>query len=134
MNNAAKNLIEKYYHAFNKNDMPTFLDMLDEHVIHDINQRGRQIGKVEFKKFMTHMERCYKENIHSIMIMTNESGSHAAAEFIIEGIYLATDYDFPEAKHQKYSLPAGAFFEIRNSKITRVTTYYNLNEWIKQIS
>jgi hypothetical protein len=31
-------------------------------------------------------------------------------------------------------LPAGAFLEVHNGKITRVTTYYNLPLWIKLVS
>jgi len=45
-----------------------------------------------------------------------------------------TDPGLPEAKGQKYVLPAGSFFTLRNGKIARVTTYYNLQEWIRQVS
>ena len=134
MNKNTQALIENYYHAFNQGDMQTFIGLLDENVMHDINQGGRQTGKNEFKKFMDHMNHCYKENIRDVVIMTNDAGTHAAAEFIVDGVYLASDKGLPEAKKQKYSLPAGTFFEIRNNKITRVTTHYNLPEWIKQVS
>lgn len=127
-------MIETYYNAFNQNDMVTFFDLLDDNIIHDINQGTRQIGKHEFKKFMDHMNHCYKEKIHNIVIMTNTNGTRASAEFMVEGIYLASDDGLPEAKNQTYSLPAGTFFEIHNHKITRVTTYYNLNDWLKQVS
>jgi ketosteroid isomerase-like protein len=40
----------------------------------------------------------------------------------------------PEARGQRYRLPAGAFFEIRDGKIARVTTTYNLRDWIAQVS
>jgi hypothetical protein len=30
-------------------------------------------------------------------------------------------------------LPAGAFFELKDGKISRVTNYYNLNDWIAQV-
>ncbi|MEM6679931.1 MAG: isopropylmalate/homocitrate/citramalate synthase, partial [Pseudomonadota bacterium] len=35
---------------------------------------------------------------------------------------------------QTYRLPAGAFLEVRDGLIARVTTYYNLKEWIRQVS
>lgn len=35
---------------------------------------------------------------------------------------------------QTYSLPAGAFFDVREDRIARVTTYYNLQELIRQVS
>jgi hypothetical protein len=31
-------------------------------------------------------------------------------------------------------LPAGAFFDLRDGLISRVTTFYNLNDWIRQVS
>jgi hypothetical protein len=30
-------------------------------------------------------------------------------------------------------LPAGSFFEISDGRISRVTTYYNLRNWIRQV-
>jgi hypothetical protein len=30
-------------------------------------------------------------------------------------------------------LPAGAFFELADGRITRVTTYYNLADWTTQV-
>jgi steroid delta-isomerase-like uncharacterized protein len=107
---------------------------LDENVIHDLNQGGSQVGKDAFKKFMSHMNQCYKETLTDIIIMTSSDDKYASAKFHVEGTYLATDEGFPAAKQQKYALAAGSFFDVANEKITRVTTYYNLPEWINQVS
>ena len=40
----------------------------------------------------------------------------------------------PEARGQTYILPAGAFFDLKDGKISRVTTFYNLRDWIAQVS
>ncbi|MNP85710.1 hypothetical protein D3C76_1855680 [compost metagenome] len=53
---------------------------------------------------------------------------------MVNGAYLRTDEGLPEAKGQTYVLPAGAFFSIRDGKIARVTTYYNLADWTRQVS
>ena len=58
----------------------------------------------------------------------------AAAEFIVNGTYLETDEGLPEATGQTYRLPGGSFFTLKDGKIARVTTYYNLADWIKQVS
>ena len=58
----------------------------------------------------------------------------AAAEFVVNGEYLKTDPGLPEAKGQRYVLPAGAFFAVRDGRIARVTTYYNLSDWTRQVS
>ncbi len=132
--NTTKNLIQQYYDAFNKQDMQAFMNCLSDDVIHDINQGGTQNGKDAFAKFMEHMNHCYKETASDIIIMAVEDGSHAAAEFTIEGTYLATDKGLPEAKQQQYQLPVGSFFSIKNGKISRVRTYYNMQDWINQVS
>jgi steroid delta-isomerase-like uncharacterized protein len=49
------------------------------------------------------------------------------------GTYLHTDEGLPAAKGQHYRLPGGAFFHIRDGKIARVTNYYNLQEWLRQV-
>ncbi|MFD1744632.1 ketosteroid isomerase-related protein [Rhizobium helianthi] len=129
----ASDIIRAYYDAFNAQDMDAFLALLTDDVVHDINQGERQEGKAAFAKFMEHMNRCYKENLTDMVIMASETGTRAAAEFIVNGEYLATDEGLPEAKGQTYRLPAGAFFDIRDGKVARVTNYYNLNDWITQV-
>ncbi|MGD0959535.1 MAG: ketosteroid isomerase-related protein [Methylomonas sp.] len=128
-----KTLIEKYYQAFNNGEMDTFLSLLSDDVIHDINQGSRELGKTAFAKFMQKMNYHYREQLENITVMANEDGSRAAAEFTVLGEYLNSDEGLPEAKGQKYRLPAGAFFDVRDGKITRVTNYYNLGDWIEQV-
>lgn len=129
----AQDLIAAYYDAFNAGDMDRFLSLLTDDVAHDINQGERQIGRQAFAAFMNHMNRCYKEHLNDMVIMASADGKRASAEFIVNGQYLATDQGLPEASGQTYRLPAGAFFDIRDGKVARVTNYYNLNDWIAQV-
>lgn len=134
MNPESQNLIQNYYAAFNAGDMAAFLGLLTEDVIHDINQGHREIGKEAFQAFMNRMNRNYKEQLVDMVIMTSDDGKRAAAEFVVLGEYLVTDEGLPPAKGQKYRLPAGAFFEIRNHRVARITNYYNLEDWIAQVN
>ena len=130
---SAADTIRAYYDAFNAQDMDAFLALLDEDVVHDINQGERQSGKAAFAKFMQHMNRCYRETLTDMVIMAS-GDSRGAAEFTVNGEYLVTDEGLPEANGQTYKLPAGAFFEIRNGKVARITNYSNLNDWIAQVN
>jgi steroid delta-isomerase-like uncharacterized protein len=127
----ALELITAYYSAFNAGNMEGFLTLLHPEVVHDINQGRRETGKETFARFMQHMNRCYREQLADIVVMASADGSRAAAEFTVHGEYIATDEGLPEARGQRYVLPAGAFFEIRDGKVARV--YYNLNDWIAQV-
>ncbi|MCB1474299.1 MAG: nuclear transport factor 2 family protein [Rhodobiaceae bacterium] len=130
---ATRALIARYYDAFNARDIAGMLACLHEDVAHDINEGERQIGHAAFERFLIHMNRCYRERLDAIEVMTNESGLRAAAEFVVHGEYLATDDGLPEARGQTYVLPAGCFFEIDDGLISRVTLYYNLKHWIAQV-
>ena len=131
---AAVTLVESYYAAFNAGDGEGMLACLTEGVAHDINQGARHVGKDAFRAFLAHMDRSYRERLSDIAIMANEDGSRASPEFIVHGEYLSTDEGLPEAKGQTYLLPAGAFFQIEDGLIARVTVYYNLEDWIRQVS
>lgn len=133
MTDAARDLVQRYYDAFNAQDMDAFLALLSEDVVHDINQGGREVGKEAFAAFMAKMNRSYREQIVDLVILTEPSGRRAAAEFTVLGEYLATDAGLPEARGQTYRLPAGAFFEIADGKVARISNYYNLQDWLDQV-
>jgi steroid delta-isomerase-like uncharacterized protein len=126
-------LIRAYYAAFGNGDREAMLALLAEDVIHDVNQGPREIGKPAFRRFLRHMDHSYRESISDLVVMVNATGTRAAAEFVVEGEYLATDSALPDAKGQRYSLPAGAFFAVEAGRIKRVTTYYNLQDWLRQV-
>lgn len=127
-------LITRYYEAFNKGDIDGMLACVADDVVHDTNQGERREGRERFHAFCARMSHHYKEQLDGIVIMTTADGGRAAAEFNVVGQYLVTETGLPEAKGQTYRLPAGTFFAIRDGKITRVTTYYNLTDWIMQVS
>jgi steroid delta-isomerase-like uncharacterized protein len=134
MNDSTRRLIADYYAAFNRHDSEGMLTLLTADVIHDINQGHRETGRDAFRAFMQRMDRSYRETVREVTVMTDADGGRAAAEFVVDGTYLATDEGLPEAKGQTYSLPAGAFFEVRAGLIARVTNWYNLQDWLKQVA
>lgn len=126
-------LIRRYYAAFNAGDMPAFLGLLTEDVAHDINQSGRELGREAFVTFMQRMNRSYREQIVDLVVFASDDGLRAAAEFTVLGQYLKTDEGLPPASGQTYTLPAGAFFDIRDGKVARISNYYNLQSWLQQV-
>ncbi|MDD9725828.1 nuclear transport factor 2 family protein [Roseovarius sp. SK2] len=130
----AKNVIEAYFQAFNNGDVDGMLECLSEDVAHHVNEGQVRTGKAAFAAFCEHMNRCYREHLDNMVIFEAEDGTRGAAEFVVNGTYLATDEGLPEAHGQTYKLPAGSFFSLENNKITRVVTYYNLADWTKQVS
>ncbi len=127
---AMSSLIRHYYEIFNSGDREALLALLTNDVIHEINEGGIETGKEAFRAFLGRMDRCYREQVENLVVFSSDAADRAAAEFFIRGEYLRTDEGLPEAKGQTYHLRVGAFFEIRDGKIARVTNYYNLSAWM----
>jgi steroid delta-isomerase-like uncharacterized protein len=125
-------LVTAYYAAFNRGDWDGMCSFLAEGVAHDLNQGGREIGRATFRAFLDRMNRSYRERLRDIVIMAGPNG-RVGAEYVVEGTYLASDEGLPPATGQTYTLPGGAFFEIEGGAIARVTNYYNLQDWLKQV-
>lgn len=129
----AEQVVRAYYAAFNAGDEGAFLALLTEDVVHDVNQGGREAGIEAFRAFLGRMNRSYREEITDIVVMT-DGGDRAAAEFVVHGTYLKGDEGLPAAHGQRYVLPAGAFFTLRDGKVARISNFYNLPDWIAQVS
>lgn len=130
---SAKNIIEQYYKAFNEKNWEGMLALVSDSIAHDSNQGKRMEGKENFREFLKRMDFHYDEKLTDFEIMSNEAGTRAAAEFICHGTYKNKDGGLPDARGQKYDIPVGCFFDLADGKITRITNFYNLNDWIAMV-
>lgn len=128
-----KELIKEYYNRFNKGDRAGMMALLTSDVVHELNQGKAEKGIPTFETFMKRMDESYAEQVEDLIVMADDSGNRASAEFYIQGTYLKTDKGLPEARNQKYHIRVGAFFDIKEGKIARVTNYYNLPGWIEAV-
>lgn len=126
-------LVSTYYETFNSGDRGAFLALLTDGVRHDTNQGGQEVGLDKFRAFLDRMDRCYAEQVKQLQVFASDDGTRAAAEFFIDGTYVSTDEGLPEATGQKYYLRVGAFFEVADGKVDRITNYYNLQEWLRLV-
>lgn len=131
---ATETLIRNYLEAFNAGNAAGMLACVSENVVHDVNQGVRREGKDAFAAFCQHMARCYREQFRDIVVLASADGRRAAAEYNIEGIYLETDEGMPPADGQRYGLPGATLFAITDGRISRVTTYFNLTDWLMQVA
>lgn len=123
--------IRAYFNAFNAKDVEARLALLDEHVVHDVNEGPTETGREAFRAFIGAMDAAFEERIEDLVVMVR--GERGAAEFVVDGTYTATVEGLPEAENQPYRIPACAFFEVREGLIKRVTSYYNLRAWTDAI-
>jgi conserved hypothetical protein, steroid delta-isomerase-related len=129
----ARATIQAYYDAFNRGDTGGMLACLHDDFAHHVNEGATRLGKEAFADFCAHMSETYRETLTDMVVYGSDDGTRGAAEFTVNGTYLKTDPGLPEAHGQTYVLPAGGFFSLTDGKITRVTTYYNLQDWLRQV-
>lgn len=127
-------IVQQYFNAFNAGDVEGMLACVTDDVAHHVNEGQVRRGRDAFAAFCAHMTRCYAENLTDMVIMRDQTGARAAAEYVVNGRYIATDDGLPDARGQTYCLPAGSFFELESGRIARVKTYYNLADWVRQVS
>lgn len=130
----ALDIAQQYYLCFNEKDWAGMLALLSNDIRHEVNQGETRVGLERYRAFLAHMDECYDERLEGLVFFTEPTGRRVACEFTVHGMYKKTDGDLLHAHGQQYVLPAGAFLEVEDGKITRVTTYYNLPLWIKLVS
>ncbi|MCU0470436.1 MAG: nuclear transport factor 2 family protein [Arcicella sp.] len=127
-------IVQQYYEYFNQKNWEGMLSLLHPEIRHESNQGEVRIGIENFTNFLQKMDECYDEKLTEMVFFTEPSNQRVAVEFVVNGIYKKADDDLPPAYGQTYVLPAAAFLEVKDQKISRVTTYYNLPLWIELVS
>ena len=135
---AIRSLIERYFTAFNAGDAAGMTACVAEDVVHEVSQGPVRSGRDAFASFLDHMNERYAERVHDMVVMISPDGRRAAAEYMLDGTYLATDEGLPKADGQTYRLRVGSFFAIGTDAtgaplIERVSTHYNLADWTRQV-
>jgi len=103
-------LVRRYYDAFNAKNWDGMLDCVADDIRHDVNEGDRRGGKAAFREFLAQMNRCYDERLEDIVVMADDTGTRAAAEFMVHGRYLKADPGLPEARGQAYICRSGLFW------------------------
>lgn len=127
-------IVKQYYAHFNNKNWQGMLDLLHEEIRHEPNQGDPRIGLEKFKEFLNIMDTSYEETLTDMVFFSEPNNARVAVEFTVNGIYKKGEEGLPEAHGQTYVLPAAAFLEVKEGKISRVTTYYNLPLWISLVS
>jgi steroid delta-isomerase-like uncharacterized protein len=133
-NDRAIELVLSYYDAMNRHDPGAVLALLADDVVHELNQGPREVGKAAFAAFLERIEGCYRERLSDIVVLASPDGLRAAAEYMVEGEYVADDIGMPPARGQRYRMPGAAFFALHDGLIRRVSDHYNLQEWFSQVA
>ena len=132
--NALK-IVKDYYAAFNDKEWDKMLALVGDDIRHEPNQGEPREGKELFSEFLKKMDDSYEETLTNMKFyVSEENDGSIAAEFTVNGIYKQAEAGLPPAEGQAYVLPAAAFLKVKDGKIVRVATHYNLELWIELVS
>lgn len=132
--NALK-IVKDYYAAFNDKEWDKMLALVGDDIRHEPNQGEPREGKELFSEFLKKMDDSYEETLTNMKFYVSEGNDGSiAAEFTVNGIYKQAEAGLPPAEGQAYVLPAAAFLKVKDGKIVRVATHYNLELWIELVS
>lgn len=128
-------IVKQYYAEFNDRNWEGMLNLVAEEILHEPNQGEPREGKEAFKEFLANMEECYEETLTNLSFYVNEDDANKiAVSFTVNGQYMKSQEGLPEAEEQAYILPASAFIDVKEGRIIRVATNYNLELWIELVS
>lgn len=131
----ALKIVKDYYAAFNNKDWNEMLELVGNDICHEPNQGEPREGKELFKAFLQKMDDSYEETLTNMKFYVSEDNDGTiAAEFTVNGIYNKAEEGLPAAEGQAYVLPAAAFLKVKDGKVVRVATHYNLELWIELVS
>lgn len=131
----ALQIVKEYYAAFNDKNWDGMLALVADDIRHEPNQGEPRVGKELFQAFMKKMDESYEETLTNMKFYISEDNDGTiAVEFTVNGLYNKAEEGLPEAEGQAYVLPAAAFLTVKDGKITRVATHYNLELWIELVS
>lgn len=133
-NDLANKLVQNYYDAIAAKDLSLFLELLTDDVVHEINQGLVEKGKALFKTFMEKQFSCGDQHIQNLIVFSSPDGKYATSRFTCSGKYTKSESGYPLATGQFWEIPVVSYFEIRENQFSHVAVYYNLADWINQVS
>jgi steroid delta-isomerase-like uncharacterized protein len=133
-NKEAVDIVKKYYAAYNAGDAQAEAALMSESVLHESNQGKSTVGRKHYLEFSQSGKDSYKEKCTNIEYFTGANPENVLAESTVVGHYVKSVDGYPKAKNQRYQLRVVESFEVKNGQITRLSTFYNEQDWIRQIS
>lgn len=129
-----KAVAEAYYTAYNAEDVEGQIKLMTDDVVYHSNSDKIRTGAKAYRKYTIGLFKEIDEKCIDIKYFVDETQGVVTAQSRAEGKYVTSSDGLPKAKGQKYNIPVVEVFEIKNGKISKLTTYYNEDLWKTQIS
>ncbi|MFA9461318.1 nuclear transport factor 2 family protein [Thiohalorhabdus methylotrophus] len=122
MRESTRQLLGRYFRAYNARDIEKLLLLVHDDLLHDVETCRREIGKQAFARFLAAKNARCDEHVYDLEILVSRDGRHAAAEYKVLGFFLEPG-DRPAPSAETYRVGAGTFFDVRDGRIGRISSY-----------
>lgn len=127
--------LKRLFVALNAGERDAALACLTGDVAFDTFEGTREIGRERVRWVLAERGRFFRETMRDLVLMADESGRRAAAEFTLRGLYQGQAPGLPEATGQAFSVPGGAFFDIEDDGlVARASFVMNTAELTRQLA
>lgn len=127
--------LKRLFVAQNGGTSEAVLACLTSDVVFDTFEGVREIGRERVRWVLADRSRRFaRETLRDLVLMCDESGGRAAAEFTVRGFYQEQAEGLPPAAGQAYSVLGGAFFDLEGGLVSRASFFLNGRELVRQLS
>ena len=121
-----RDLVMRYYTAYNAENWQACLSLLSPGVVHD-HPKGREAGNLSFERSVFQSDGC-RLQFANISIRASQSGRQAVAEYAILRSNPNTAPEMLEGSNPYPQLQGRSFFDVKDDLILRITTYFDLRD------
>jgi len=128
----ARELVMRYYTAYNAANWRACLSLLSPNVIHE-HPGGRESGRLSFEQFATRADRI-RLQFADISVCASQNGLQAAARYAIVGSRFNIVSENFKGSTPSRPLQGRSFFDIEAEVIARIATYVGRRGQLNQRS
>lgn len=129
-----QDIVRAYYAAYNEKNTDQLSALMMADVVYEPNQGKKMTGSDKYKEYVADTFKTVEEKCNDLVVYSSSRSKKIVAKTNVSGKYIKDVEGYPKAHGQSYKIQVLEVFEIVDSKIKSLSTYYNEKDWVAQIS
>lgn len=126
---SSRDRVDAFLDALDERDGTALAAMLTEDAAYDDGHGGRTLDRENIRDALIARASSLDERHGDRLFMTSDDGRRVAVEVTLRGTYERSVAGLPEARGQRYSVPACLVFSLNGDKVEGITRYIDFTEW-----
>jgi steroid delta-isomerase-like uncharacterized protein len=125
-------VVSSFYDAYARRDIEAMMSHVSDDIVEDLSGIGLVTGAEQEREFLTGVLAAFPDLATEVTRML-ACGDVVAAEWRRHGTFSGAPWRGLPASGKPFAFRGGAFLEVHDQKITRITGYYDTAEFARQI-